>query len=365
MSTSNLCVNKHEITNSHHELYICGVFSFSKHSTIDGKRCLSRRKSVNFNLMNSITINGPFISKSDNQLYFRPFRGPTKMTRDNCKDDHKLHKSLDEISKDIKELEDFITVTEDILRKERELDEQLYVREKQRKVNERKLTLIKNKCSPQKMVKANGHAKCKSPTYKVNITQKRRIKQFSPKKYKSRLYFKNGKIGCIEAENAVSNLRSTHEIVKNIINNKENMLVSLETQLKAQSQADESPVKSLTTPIDSPKMNVTEIAKAFCNESPNVENQIIHTNNLQKTETFEIDEHVEDLDLAQESENVDFVSVRLRHLASRFSERTRKMRSKMEIPPTPSSSASVPSMAPSSKHNTECKFIGIFKFLGL
>uniref|UniRef100_A0A182P9C5 Cyclic nucleotide-binding domain-containing protein n=1 Tax=Anopheles epiroticus TaxID=199890 RepID=A0A182P9C5_9DIPT len=326
------------------------------------------------------------------------------LPRAGSRDEVKLHKSLEEISKDIRELENFISVTEDILRREREQDEQLSLRERQRKAAERTMQLIRTKCSPTKKCfnrtinkTPDGQRKIlRSPTYKVNITQKRRIKSFSPKGgYKSKLYFRNGKIGCQEAENAVSNLRSTHELVKRIINDESNMLVKLEHQHYTTTEQDGLESRrssSVDTPVESLQMCVTESAgTSLCeDESPAAlpavgppqheavsmvpsgsakeingpegvhhvdgSEQIENANGI-AMETME-DRRKSDPSEAMPTNGNDFVTVRLRHLANRFSERTRKMRNKLEIPPTPSSSASAPSTAPSmQKHNVNQRTI--------
>uniref|UniRef100_A0A182YPF4 Uncharacterized protein n=1 Tax=Anopheles stephensi TaxID=30069 RepID=A0A182YPF4_ANOST len=316
------------------------------------------------------------------------------LPRAGSRDEVKLHKSLEEISKDIREIEDFISVTEDILRREREQDEQISLRERQRKAAERTMQLIRNKCSPTKkcfnrtIKTPDGQRKVlRSPTYKVNITQKRRIKSFSPKGgYKSRLYFRNGKIGCQEAENAVSNLRSTHELVKRIINDENNMLVKLEHQHYSTGEHDglDSRSSSVDTPVESLQMCVTESAgTSLCEDessppppvpamSADVPSVLNSHECQQRTDDTQPIENangcsIEPLEDRRNSEapseivptnGNDFVTVRLRHLANRFSERTRKMRSKIEIPPTPSSSASAPSTAPSmQKHSVNQRTI--------
>uniref|UniRef100_A0A8D8D9H5 Cyclic nucleotide-gated cation channel beta-1 n=1 Tax=Culex pipiens TaxID=7175 RepID=A0A8D8D9H5_CULPI len=324
------------------------------------------------------------------------FNGGPGISRNGSRDENKLHKSLEEISKDIKELEDFISVTEEILKREREYDEQLYRRERQRKAFERRMQQIRNKCSPTKMCFGRtDSSKVKSPTFKVNITQKRRIKTFSPRSYKSRLYFRNGKIGCLEAEEAVSNLKSTHELVKRIINDENNMLVKLEYQHYTMKEEDHKQQKSpqspqvkvgspklvaVGTPLETLQVCVSESASSLCDEpfkgsvgngeggggdmggasdepGDNVSNA---------SEPTKVDDNsasneriIEDRDATSPQPNAnDFVTGRLRHLANRFSERTKRMRNKLEIPPTPSSSASAPSTAPSTqKHNVELRAI--------
>lgn len=51
-------------------------------------------------------------------------------------DSARVRKSLEELSQDIKELEDFISVSEDVLRRERERDREFYDRERRRKLQE-------------------------------------------------------------------------------------------------------------------------------------------------------------------------------------------------------------------------------------
>lgn len=143
--------------------------------------------------------------------------------------DAKIRRSLEEISKDIKEIEDFLTVTEDILKREKERDKDLYARERQRKLDA-ETTKTNN---PPDLIKIRRYNKeNKSPphfnrrfslkpvTYKINNAKTaRRIKSGgSPRvAYRSRLYFRNGRIGCVDADENSSNIKSTHELVKNII----------------------------------------------------------------------------------------------------------------------------------------------------
>ncbi|XP_058458101.1 cGMP-gated cation channel alpha-1 [Malaya genurostris] len=285
------------------------------------------------------------------------------LARSGSRDDAKLHKSLEEISKDIKELEDFISVTEDILRREREFDEQLYQRERQRKAFEKTMQQIKNKCSPTKICFGRtDSSRVKSPTFKVNITQKRRIKSFSPKGYKSKLYFRNGKIGCLEAEGAVSNLRSTHELVKKIINDENNMLVKLEHQHYTTGVKEEKEESvGVGAALESLQMCVAESAHSLCDESYKAIHDESEDNMLQSkpAQILSNEKDLEDIGNTSPPPSAnDFVTGRLRHLANRFSERTKRMRSKLEIPPTPSSSVSAPSIAPSTqRHNNELRAI--------
>lgn len=197
-----------------------------------------------------------------------------------------LRRSLKEIGEDMKKMEDLITLTEDIIRRERERDREFYLRERRRKlsenpsiprhlfqvqkiepletrhaqhmptidvpkiktppsdhrpVNEKQSPLTlrkkitkrfkrKSMKSADKMKNANNqeesvtsakNAEIKSPTLKINTFGKssRKLIRFSPRRYRSRLTFRNGKIGCIDAENVnsnQSNVEKTHAIVSYI-----------------------------------------------------------------------------------------------------------------------------------------------------
>lgn len=192
-----------------------------------------------------------------------------------------LRKSLKEIGEDMKKMEDLITLTEDIIRRERERDREFYLRERRRKLSENPsiprhlfqvqkiepkefrqpqvidmapnksassqkenkspLTLRKKitKRFKRKSVKSDkrkssnnqdesmSNQPLKSPTLKINTINKssRKLIRFSPRRYRSRLYFRNGKIGCIDAENVSatqSNIEKTHAIVNYITSDLDN-----------------------------------------------------------------------------------------------------------------------------------------------
>lgn len=161
-----------------------------------------------------------------------------------------LNKSLEEISRELKEIENCFTVAEEILKKERERDEELYKREIQRKIltpPEQSGDSIKLDLTPRdsssgvddvivdqdddKMIieisdknennfiienkNLNKPRKVKSPTFKINAVRNRGIG--SPLICNSRLYFRNGVIGCDDAEKEETNFAQTHNLVKNII----------------------------------------------------------------------------------------------------------------------------------------------------
>lgn len=97
-----------------------------------------------------------------------------------------IYKSLDDIQKNLTNLDNFLTITEDILRREKFRDKELYRRERARKD------------------KRNESPSAPPP-----------------------LSFKNGKIFCLGDDGTKfnpSNVQLTHEIVKQIINNQNNYL---------------------------------------------------------------------------------------------------------------------------------------------
>ena len=121
-----------------------------------------------------------------------------------------VRRSLEEISKDIKEIEDFLTATEDVLRKEKEMDKAEAKKRRSKTINSPNK---ENKTpSPKNLTRKNS---AKSINYKINSFRNRKKKPSSPRF--SRLYFRNGRIGCLEAENATSNVESTHQLVKHIL----------------------------------------------------------------------------------------------------------------------------------------------------
>ncbi|XP_031633668.1 cyclic nucleotide-gated cation channel beta-3 [Contarinia nasturtii] len=194
-----------------------------------------------------------------------------------------LRRSLKEIGEDMKKMEDLITLTEDILRRERQRDREFYLRERRRKLSENpsiprhlfQVQKIESKDtqksqqlqnfdvptsetktpSPQKENKSPltlrkkitkrfkrksfksdkrknsttvddetqpQNQPLKSPTLRINTVSGKSVRKlirFSPRRYRSRLYFRNGKIGCIDPENVAANqtdIEKTHAIVNYI-----------------------------------------------------------------------------------------------------------------------------------------------------
>lgn len=189
-----------------------------------------------------------------------------------------LRKSLKGINEDIKKMEDFITLTEEIIRRERERDRELYLREKRRrrmsemcpeplpvqaqsqpptqpqpeaqpqqqeqleqpeptqasgkeikedveKPSKRSLSFRKqiiSRFSGHKSAPNEAESSKKRSTFKLKSAKsKRKVLNFNPRKCPSRLYFRNGKVGCVDADESAavdsrSNIEKTHAIVKSI-----------------------------------------------------------------------------------------------------------------------------------------------------
>lgn len=129
-----------------------------------------------------------------------------------------IYKSLEDIQKNLTNLDNFLTITEDILRRERFRDMELYNRERARK--EKSLE--------------------------------------SPSSAPPPLSFKNGKIFCLGDDGTKfnpSNVQLTHEIVKQIINNQNNYLC-FDNHLPVSDKPDET---ASSPPCDVKVSDVQEI----------------------------------------------------------------------------------------------------------
>lgn len=164
-----------------------------------------------------------------------------------------LRQSLKEIGEDIQKMEDFITLTEDIIRRERERDRELYVREQRRRklaeqmcvqqqqqgvvaqaipenremvkrTNDKRSMSIRNKIvsrlsrsNSQNVPSSNTamNSAKKRPTFRLKSTKNKR--KTSRKGPVSRLIFHNGKVACADtADDERTNVEKTHAIVKSI-----------------------------------------------------------------------------------------------------------------------------------------------------
>lgn len=175
----------------------------------------------------SLRSHSPDFSDSLDNNFFSTKPNKPPSARDEKKRQEALNRSLEEISRELKEIEECFTVAEEILKKERERDQQLYERERSRKgesicsesIDEKIYLENKNqkkKISPNLSRKSSG----KSPAFRINSVNYRKLR--SPRLTRSRLYFRNGKIGCEDAEKATSNIEVTHELVKHIIKQEQN-----------------------------------------------------------------------------------------------------------------------------------------------
>ena len=129
-----------------------------------------------------------------------------------------IYKSLEDIQKNLTNLDNFLTITEDILRRERFRDMELYRRERARK-----------------------------------------DKTIEPKSAPPPLSFKNGKIFCLGDDGTKfnpSNVQLTHEIVNQIIKNQNNFLC-FDSTLPVSEEPDPDPLAT-STPL-----NVSEEKNIF------------------------------------------------------------------------------------------------------
>lgn len=153
-----------------------------------------------------------------------------------------IRRSLEELSKDIKEIEDFLTATENVMRAEKEQDR--WLQQQQILIKRHKFAAAakggcvnkENKTPSPKLRRHNsGSQKSPTVTYKIHSYKNRsKVRPHSPRFVNSKLYFRNGRIGCLEAEKMGSNIESTHALVKHILKyENEKPLVSPESVRRA------------------------------------------------------------------------------------------------------------------------------------
>lgn len=202
--------------------------------------------STNSSSSSSLRSQSPdFSSSFDKSISRKSIENDTRRAEKQRQD--ALHKSLEEISRELKEIEDCFTVAEEILQKEKERDKQLYDRERQRRTtpsedhvvscdSDNSSSTRKYSSSSQRSRGRNSPPQSGPPTYAIYSPTNCRVTK-SPTFCNSRLYFKNGKVGCEDAEKMGTNVNTTHQIVKRIIK-KENdhPLVSSESVQKILSE---------------------------------------------------------------------------------------------------------------------------------
>jgi len=290
-----------------------------------------------------------------------------------------VRRSLEEITKDLKEIEQFVSATEELLQKEKEQEQVL---------NSNK----ENKCpSPVKRV-----------TYKINAYKAppRRHRPGSPRFYHSRLYFRNGKIGCVDSTEHQNNVGATHALVKHILHH-EKPLVSPDSVRRVLEQEKEESFEMVPLPGAVPEIvpdpiaiqRAEELAAAtgqvvlpaeeedpvesipiidedeqdvqICyNESPELQNEDRNerargTPSINESEIVAVDEPDTEMNVEMDlehrkpsstgsldSQGQQFLRDQVRHLVRRFTARANKVKSRIELPPTPSSSSTASSPSP-------------------
>ncbi|KAG4065261.1 hypothetical protein HA402_012703 [Bradysia odoriphaga] len=294
------------------------------------------------------------------------------------RDKNSVRCSLEEISKDIQEIEDFITVTEDIIKREKERDKEFYARERQRRFEEiqkyRDGTCDRSNKENKSPPTSQRKYSLKSPIFKINSARHRKSKSGSPNKVKrSRLYFKNGRIGCMDSDDFSANIQSTHQLVKEIIQSENNSpLVSPENvnkiltngsssiigdscdycelsksdqSLNNGSLSEEIPLSKMFSKINLSKSDNSEIVIV---DSPIVEDEMIvaESPNMCCEDEGRSFDSIEDRKVPTTPGSATSINsemkTQVRNLVRRFTLRTSKMQKRLEMPPTPSSSPSPP-----------------------
>ena len=185
-----------------------------------------------------------------------------------------IYKSLEHIQNNLNDLDNFLTITEDILRRERDLDRDLYKRERERKGAYKKFL--------------------ESPV----------VSRKPPP-----LVYHNGKISCVDDDKASmnnkSNVQLTHEIVKEIIKNQIKMCCYDKTKIVPQKFSSDSSFEDLKMSDDA------DIFKT-CSEIENTKLKSLKdllfessTNSTTSSRHFEEDI----LPVVPTSETLDFVPV--------------------------------------------------------
>lgn len=173
----------------------------------------------------------------------------TKSKRENSSEDEDLDResrrkkqqlSLEELAAEVQQLENFMTMSEELLKKERERDTELYEREKRRKLLEREQSAArrtqramerqKNIDKPDEQLRTKSGKKSGKVTYKVakpiGKPPSPKTPRQSPSKELVKLYFKNGQVRCMDCDNLKLSLKQTKETVKMILRRQaENPLV--------------------------------------------------------------------------------------------------------------------------------------------
>lgn len=152
---------------------------------------------------------------------------------------------IDELSTKIKDIEDFMTVTEQVLKQERRRDNtKLFERDSRRGSRTSAEIIPLKDCNVGSRPVSrlmSFQEKPMSPPHSVV----RQTKSGSPKGLRTRLYFRNGRVGCAEADVDAHNVQNTHALVRHIIAKEhEEPLVPLDcvNRILAESEIPEVPV---------------------------------------------------------------------------------------------------------------------------
>lgn len=189
--------------------------------------------------------------------------------------------SLEELSKEVKQLEDFMTVSEEILEREKLRDQELYEREQQRLE-----AAAKRQKSPEQVAKnaKKPSKKFKPTTLKINkasknggggVTSNSSTPRQSPSKELVRLYFKNGKVRCMDCDDLKLSLKQTKQTVKMILSRgiesplvcEERVQAALMHARKSMGIEDEI-YPSTPETIEEDKIMVTDVGPGDDNDEP-------------------------------------------------------------------------------------------------
>lgn len=228
---------------------------------------------------------------------------------------HPEQEHLDKLSQNLKEIDDFISVTEEILKRDRLRDEEFYAREKQRKIRQlsssscqssmRKSSSLRRKFSMIERTKREPsedvdleHSKLRQ-TRSTDGTAPALLNPYpNPTQFlglQSRLNFQNGRVECVDPELRGKNcIQKTHELVRNIIEQERvTPLVQPEHSDRVLLRSFRRGSLAVTTedfemtnvcisedqqeigdgtgpPIEEPEVNFKEVEPALCDREPTV-----------------------------------------------------------------------------------------------